>query len=301
MQEPLPFVAANVIIGSRLEPFFSSCLASVEPAVDFLVLNDNSGLKDNPNLNAYYASKLFKENRTLLIRTKLSELTGFDEARNICLTETAKRFQDQNLWILYLDSDEVHTEGLADLTRRMLARLPPKIAVVDGYFYQFIQSFAYYASLDRRHNLLFRYQPKLRWQNPVHETLCGIEGKRIPTGYTYFHYGYVYPPEKVLERWNLYKKYGGVPFDPALMSPDTLFKDYEKKMVLVPFRGKHPTTFSLKENQDKDYIVQFTQAVQNRFKQSWRMRFLAKLKELNWGLRLSVRNLQAKWACRTEE
>lgn len=294
-----PFVVANVILGARHEPFFSSCLSSVEKGIDFLVLNDNSGDPQNPNLRSFHASKLFKEGRTALIQTKLSDLSGFDEARNLCLAETAKRFPNENLWILYLDTDEVHTEGLAQLTREFLHRLPDDVTVVDGYFYQFIQSFQYYASLDRRHNLLFRYHPNLRWEKPIHSQLLGIRGRRVPTGYTYFHYGYLYAPENVLERWRLYKKYDSIPYDPEQLPPDHLFRNFEEGMILVPFHGKHPEALSLyfRENSDMEHLTRFTAAITRRFKQSRIWQGLAKLREINWELRLAFRRLQARLAC----
>lgn len=285
-------VVANVIIGSRPEPFFAACLASVQEGIDFLILNDNSGIPDNPNLNAYRSSQLFKEGRTALIQSDLSKLSGFDEARNLCLEETGRRFSGENVWVLYLDTDEVHTPEFKKITKRFLPRLPKSVGVVDGYFYQFIQTFDFYYSIDRRHNLLFKYHPGLRWEKPIHSELKGISGKRVPTGYAYFHYGYVYTPENVLKRWRLYKQYDSVPFDPGPMTADTLFRGDEKKMI--PFRGRHPEALSLALKQyDFSHTERFGKAAREFLaKHPWR-RLVGFLKEANWRLRLAFRNLQA--------
>jgi len=135
MQASLPCkIVANVIIGSRPEPFFASCLASVSRAVDFLILNDNSGSPDNPNLIPFRESKLHKQGKTALIQSNLKSLSGLDEARNLCLLETGRRFSDEPVWVLYLDADEVHTNGLEMITRKFLPRLSPEVSAVDGYF-----------------------------------------------------------------------------------------------------------------------------------------------------------------------
>jgi hypothetical protein len=289
----IPWIVANVIIGSRPEPFFSACLESVEQGIDFLVLNDNSGDPSNPNLNVFYESKLYREGRALLLQTKLSELSGFDEARNLCLKATAEKFSNRNLWILYLDSDEVHSNHFERLTRRFLAQLSPRVGVVDGYFYQFIQSFKYYSSIDRRHNLLFRYNPQLRWEKPIHSELKGIQGIRVPTGYLYFHYGYVYSPENVLRRWRLYKEYDSIPYDPETIDPNTLFFGYEKK--LVRFEGMHPEPIRrdfLKKNLEA-HVARFTAHMDAYFAKHPFHRLQAKARQLNWKLRLGYRNFQA--------
>jgi hypothetical protein len=291
-----PFIAANVIIGSRPEPFFPMCLESVEKGIDYLVLNDNSGNPNNPNLKAFYESKLYKDGRTALLQTDLKKLTGFDEARNLCIEETIKRFPNQDLWILYLDTDEVHTPRFASLTRRFLPSLPPSVGVVDGYFYQFIQSFDYYSSLDRRHNLLFRYKPGIHWEKPIHSELRGITGKRVPTGYVYFHYGYVFAPENVLRRWKLYKAYDSIPFDPDKLQESSLFYGYEKN--LVRFLKDHPHVMEryIQEKKGEGHVQQYTEYVSRYFAAHPGHRLKARVREVNWKLRLAFRNFQAALA-----
>jgi hypothetical protein len=171
---------------------------------------------------------------------------------------------------------------------------------VDGYFYQFIQSFDYYRSIDRRHNLLFKSHPNLRWEKPIHSQLTRIKGRRISTGYLYFHYGYVVPPQNVLDRWSLYHRYDSVPFDPGKLDVQTLFQGYENWMVLVPFRGNHPKALSsyFEHNPPREHLTQFTEVVKNHLERHTGRRWLGKFKEFNWRLRLAFRNFQARLACR---
>lgn len=291
---------ANAIFGDRPEPFFSSCLASVETAIDFLVANDNSANPDNPNLKVLQESRLYREGKAAIIRTDLSRMSGFDEARNLCLQETGKRFDRKEVWVLYLDCDEVHADGLRELTREFLPRLPWRSAVVDGYFYQFLQSFDYYYSLDRRHNLLFRYHPGLYWEKPIHSELRGIRGGRVPTGYVYFHYGYLFAPENVLKRWRLYKKYDSVPLDldPESMSQDDPFRDYEKWLYFVRFRGRHPQALSAyaREGHPEEHLRTFTARVEEHLARHPLHRWIGQARELNWRLRLAFRELQGRLA-----
>lgn len=284
-----------MIIGSRPEPFFSSCLASIEEAVDFLVLNDNSGDPDNPNLIAFRNSKLYRESKTTLIQSDLKKLSGFDEARNLCLQETGRRFPDQDVWILYVDSDEVHTPKLRDLTRGLIPKLSLKFGVVDGYFYQFIQSFDYYYTMDRRHNMLVRYRPEIHWKGGVHEKICGISGNRVPTGYLFFHYGYLFTPENVLNRWKLYKHYDGVPYDPDALTRETVFSDFLEKRIMIPFKGSHPSALAAyhKEGHDERHLTRFTEALKKNLARSPIRRALARLRSANWKLRLLFRTVQA--------
>lgn len=291
------WVVANVIIGARPEPFFEACLAGVQEGIDFLILNDNSGNSENPNLQAYRASRLFKEGRSALIQSDLSRLSGFDEARNLCLQETGRRFPEQNVWVLYLDTDEVHSDGLTKITRKLLPRLPDSVAVVDGYFYQFIQTFDYYYSVDRRHNLLFKYHPDLRWEKPIHSELTGLSGKRIPTGYAYFHYGYVVSPENVLRRWRLYEQYDSLPYSLEGMRSETLFHGYEKWMI--PFHGKHPESLALSLNRHEfPHHQQFSRMARRFLSRHPWWKLIGFLKAANWRLRLAFRNFQAWLACK---
>ena len=201
------YVVANTIMGDRPEPFLPYCLESIHDAVDYLVLNDNSGNSNNPNLKYIKDSWIWKEGRVKLLPGLLSELGGFHGARNICLDETNKLGLNGDVWVLYLDCDEVHPESLTVLTRRILPVVSDNIGVVEGYFFQFLQSFKYYGSIDHRHNLLFRYNPAIRWIEPIHSKLVNIKGERFVTPYVYFHYGYVYSPENLYRRFELYHEY----------------------------------------------------------------------------------------------
>lgn len=281
-------------MGDRPEPFFPYCLESIHDAVDYLVLNDNSGNPSNPNLDYLKNSRIWKEERVKLLPGILSELGGFHGARNICLDETGRLGLDGNVWILYLDCDEVHPESLSTLTRKILPAAPSGIGVVEGYFFQFLQSFKYYGSIDHRHNLLFRYNPDIRWIEPIHSKLINIKGKPLVTPYVYFHYGYVYSPENLYKRFQLYHEYGALP---DLAQDGDVIAEGLKTLIPTALRfiGKHPKAIranidSLTEEM-KSYIDNFETAMKNYYASNKIKSWKPFLKSMNFYAKLMLRQI----------
>lgn len=195
-------------MSSRAEPFLRASLESIYDAVDMAVINDNSGQCSNENLNRVKETRLFKEGRIKIIKSTFS---GFADARNTCIDY----INEENLpdcWMLKLDTDEVHTPALKVLTRNILPALKSDTRAVDGYYYQFMQSFNYIYSIERRHHLLVRYRPGIYWEGKVHEKLVGIDGRTLVTPYVFYHYGYNFSKEDVLEKWKLYARWGDKSF-----------------------------------------------------------------------------------------
>lgn len=202
-------IAGLTLVGKRREPFLSAALESVAEALDIIVVNDNGGNKENRR--ALEESTLFKAGKLTIIPSKFE---GFASSRNLCL-DYLKNFveKDQDLWILKLDADEVHTPGIVPLTRKILPRLGPQVGGVDGYWLLFIQSFEYFARLERRHDLLFRFSPEMNWEGRVHEKLNGKSGKVLALPYLFFHYGYAASAAEIKAKWQLYRDMGDPNFD----------------------------------------------------------------------------------------
>lgn len=292
------YVVANTIMGERPEPFLPFCLESICDAVDYLVLNDNSGNPNNPNLEALKASRMWKEGRVKLLQSRLADLGGFHGARNMCIDETANLGLNGDIWLLYLDCDEVHPESLSILTHKILPVLPKNIGVVEGYFFQFIQSLKYYGSIDHRHNLFFRYNSKVRWIEPIHSKLVNLEGKRLVTPYIYFHYGYVYSPDNLYRRFQLYHEYGALP---DLASDGGVLAEGLKKLIPLTMllKGKHPKAMRPYlqdlEKEMSGYISNFETALESYRAEYLKFPGVAALKlflrELNFYIKLSLRDL----------
>lgn len=292
-------LAANLIMGDRPEPFLPYCLESIREGVDLAVINDNSNNKENPNLAMVKNSTLYREGRVDLLYSDFKELGGFAAARNLCL-DRVKELQDkgdlplENLWILYLDCDEVHPPGFANFTGDFVANVPPRVGIVDGYMYQFILTFDYYTTLERRHNLFFRFHPEIRWERPVHETLVNLQGERIATGYTYNHYGYMLPPDDLMERWKLYDQFDGLDFNLDQVEKGEMLM--EKSALSIPFAKEHPPGLG-------DYIREFNanlNPLSRKYLEKVEMErknpgiFVKNLlRHINYEVRLAFRNIQA--------
>lgn len=296
--EPFTLVA-NVIMGDRYEPFFPFCLESVRDAVDLLVLNDNSANPQNPNLKTVRNSRMFNEGKIDLLHTDFKELGGFAGVRNVCLDRvkeliSQKKLSTKNLWIMYLDCDEVHSPELITFVKNYLSRLPTSTGIVDGYMYQFILTFDFYTTLERRHNLFFRYDPEIKWERPVHETLINLKGKRLATGYTYNHYGYLLPPDELIKRWELYDKFDGLDFNLKDVREENML--LEKSGECIPFQKGHPRVLNeyirdFKDNPNPLYRKFQEKTLSNR--QNVVRRTLNFLRHINYEVRLKFRDIQA--------
>lgn len=227
-------ITAVMLMGAKREPFLGACLDSIRDAVDRLIVNDNSGLAEHPNLSVMRDSELFKTGRVTIIP---STFLGFGPCRDLCLAEMRKT-TESGRWVIFVDCDEVHTPSINQVTRCLLPRLPEDIGIVDGYFYQIFQSPDFIKSLDHRHNLMFRFNPEIRWTGQVHEQLSGLMGRRLVVPYRYFHYGYLEPTEVIIRKWQLYGSLGDYQSGRQCEMPNEFMWQEIKK--LTAFYGRHP-------------------------------------------------------------
>ena len=227
-------VTAVMLMGAKREPFLGACLASIRDAVDHLIVNDNSGLSDHPNLSVMKASDLYRDGRVTIVP---SPFLGFGPCRELCLAEMRKT-DESNRWIIFVDCDEVHVPALRLVTRRLLPKLPERIGIVDGYYQQIFQSPDRIQTLDHRNNLMFRFRPEIRWVGQVHEKLDGLAGQRLVIPYRYFHYGYLETPKVVAEKWRFYGSLG----DRQSGRQSEIPEEYMQKELgrLHAFYGRHP-------------------------------------------------------------
>lgn len=228
------FIAAIMIVGAKAEPFLSASLESIRDAVDLLVLNDNSGEQSSPNRSTISRSSLYADGRVHIIP---SEFKGFGYCRTLCL-DYLREHHPRNTWVLYIDADEVHPPSISHLTRNIIAELPQCVGIVDGYFYQFFLSHRYYLSLDRRHNLFFRFNKDVRWEGKVHEKPVNLRGCREAFPYRYFHYGYLTNPRDILSKWSLYADLGDGGCNDVTVNPSFYFKKDASRVMR--FQGAHP-------------------------------------------------------------
>jgi hypothetical protein len=285
-------IIAVVIMSGREEPFLSACLESVAGSVDLVAINDNASGDANPNMGAVRDSLLFKEGK---IRVSKTPFEGFGKARNACL-ELIEDLRPDHPWILMLDCDEVHTEGLASITRKILPRLPESIGGVDVYTRQFIRTFDYYSAVERRHNFLFRLYPETRWEGSVHEKLLGVRGEKICLPYGFYHYGNALAPESVLDKWKLYARCGDPFFGMERlegMDASTFMDD--ESMKVLDFKGRHPlpvgeTLLYLREARRKDFVCFDAQVAQAR--KSFFVRLKNSLRVFHFWYRIEGRRLQ---------
>ena len=227
-------VTAVMLMGAKREPFLGACLASIRDAVDHLIVNDNSGLAEHPNLTVMRESELYKTGRVTIVN---SAFLGFGPCRDLCLDEMRKT-DEPGRWVIFVDCDEVHVSTIRRVTKGLLPRLPERIGIVEGYFQQIFQSPACIQTLDHRHNLMFRFHPDIRWVGQVHEKLEGVAGRRLVIPYRYFHYGYLEPPAIVAEKWRFYGSLG----DRQSGRQSEIPVEYMQKELgrLHAFYGRHP-------------------------------------------------------------
>ncbi|MCL5773575.1 MAG: glycosyltransferase [Firmicutes bacterium] len=284
-------IIALAIMSNRPEPFLGAMLESIADAVDLLVLNDNSSDPGNSNLGVVRESKLYKNGKVHLI---FSEFEGFAPARNLCLDYIKKSVKNDS-WVIMQDCDEVHAPSFTALTRKILPNLPERYGVVDGYFYQFVQTFDYFTSLDRRHNLIFRFYPDVRWEGDVHEKLVNLKGERLATPYIYFHYGYCFPLKDILGKLRHYGTLGDEENKSAQnMSHERLLDG--NAMHCIQFKKSHPPSMKPViegiNEKFKEELSRFDAIIK---RQTFMMRLRNSFRNLNFKLRIFWRTLQLKW------
>jgi len=284
VRDPGPgFIAGVMMMGGKSEPFLAACLESIRDAVDLLVLNENSGDPANPNMEVVRASSLWKAGKVHLIE---SEFKGFGFCRTLCLDYIGTIYKP-GTWVLYIDCDEVHPSGITAVTRAILPHLPETVGIVDGYFYQFFQTTEFYLSLDRRHNLFFRYNPEIRWEGVVHEKPVGMAGSREAIPYPYFHYGYLMDPRDLLKKWKLYTDLGDSGSCSDAGRVDEIVMGHVK--AVLPYRGGHPAVAAqcLAAVTQQEYVRRFTERARREPRGVGQL-----LQGLNFAMRLHSRYLQ---------
>ncbi|MGH7716660.1 MAG: glycosyltransferase, partial [Vulcanimicrobiaceae bacterium] len=230
-------LACALCVGASPEPYLEATLASIASVVDLLVVNDNAGDSINSNIATITASAIAKSGRLRIIQTTFVD---FATMRNDAFAALAANATPD--WVLWLDADEVHGDGLISLTRDLLPKLGSEYGSVDGYTDHFLGSFSWISDVARRF-CTYRFDPQLRWKNPVHEKIEGLRGKALIVPYRYAHYGNVLPPELYAVKDRRYLALGNVvEYDPPAPEHATLENIYRHKGKFARrFRGKHPS------------------------------------------------------------
>jgi hypothetical protein len=228
-------VACALCVGADPEPYLPATLASIANAVDVLAVNDNSGLARSSNVAAIEASA-FAERGAL--RLERHPFVDFADMRNRAFAALAA-FPQPPDWVLFLDADEVHGEQLRYIAREVLPTLGPRYGNVDAYTYHFWGTFRWITDIARRF-VFYRYDPRLRWTNAVHEKIDGLRGRALVVPYVYHHYGNVQSPAALTRKHLRYYDLGNaVPRPPAVEAADASL--YLAKAAQVrPFAGRHP-------------------------------------------------------------
>ncbi len=210
-------------------------LASIANVVDFLVVNDNSGLERSENAAVLEASAFGREGRLQIVRRPFA---GFATMRNEAFAPLLALPRPPQ-WLLFIDADEVHGTQLAAIAREVLPRLGPEIGQLDGYTYHFYGTYRWITDVARR-MMFYRFSPGLHFVNDVHEKLTGLRGGAVVLPYIYHHYGNVGLPSRYAEKNLVYYEFGNAtprPPDPHAATLDVFLAKAES---VRPFRGAHP-------------------------------------------------------------
>ena len=237
-------VVAHLIVGTKHEIFLPAMLAGLEPAVEHVFVNENSGLgADAPNLPALESSVFARTGRMTVARTTFET---FAAARNVCFDLDTGAGADT--WIVFIDADEVHAPRFSKIATQ-LDSLPAGIGFVDAYTWHFFMSFDWYTSIERR-MMFHRWTPQARWEGEVHEQLTGVPGKRIALPYVYAHYGHVAPFAEYARKGAQYSGLGaeGTPLTAQDAHAADFHGDYRAVdayfapmwPALLRFTGSHP-------------------------------------------------------------
>ena len=229
-------VAAHLIVGIHEEVFLPALLTSLEDVVDFVVVNDNSGMSDGPNARALEASTFGRTGRLIVDRAAFID---FADARNRVLR--LHRELGLGDWAAFVDADEVHRPIAATIARH-LPRLAPDVAIVDGYTRHYFQSFRLYTSIERRMSF-FRVTPQLQWTGRVHERLTGVAGRHLAVPYVYDHYGAMFPMRRQAAKGRQYSSLGQA--GPTVAEADVARVrevDYFRALwpLALRYHGDHP-------------------------------------------------------------
>jgi hypothetical protein len=282
-------IACALCLGAAPEPYLAASLAGIADAVDLLAVNDNSGLARSPSAEAL-AGSAFAARGSL--RVERHPFVDFADMRNRAfgMLRGLERPPD---WVLFLDADEVHGEQVRYLAREVLPRLAPRYGQLDAYTYHFWGTFGWISDVARRLNF-FRYDPDLRWTNPIHEKLEGVRGEPLVVPYVYHHYGNVATPQALAEKHGKYFALGNkVPQPPAPEVADAgLFLEAARRVR--PFHGAHPAaarpTVARLEAEHAGAFAALDAGL--RARRDAGARALGTLRGLNESLRVQLRRLE---------
>jgi hypothetical protein len=228
-------IACALCVGAAEEPYLRAALDAIAPAVDELVVNDNSGLMRSSSATVLAASA-FAARGALHVRAH--PFVDFADMRNRAFAGVATLGRPPD-WMLFLDADEVHGEQIRYIAREILPRLPRHVGSVDAYTYHLYGSFRWMTDLARRF-CFYRYSPDLRWRNAVHEKIQGLHGTSLVLPYRYYHYGNVIAPAALATKYERYFRLGNPvprPPSPAHASIDIFL---ERAADVRSFYGTHP-------------------------------------------------------------
>ncbi|MBD5655389.1 MAG: hypothetical protein IAI50_09420 [Candidatus Eremiobacteraeota bacterium] len=228
-------VACALCVGTTNEPYLAAALASIAPAVDRLVVNDNSLHAHGENVSTLERSA-FAERGAL--RIARHPFVDFADMRNRAFAELATLPQPPD-WVLFLDADEVHGEQIRYVAREILPRLSPAIGNVDAYTYHFFGTYRWITDIARRF-VFYRYRPELRWVNRIHERIVGIAGEALVLPYAYHHYGNVAPPALLARKHTQYYELGNAVPRPPTETESTAEIFLAKASDVRRYTAPHP-------------------------------------------------------------
>ena len=228
-------IACALCVGSATERYLAPALAGIAGVVDTLVVNENSGLAQSPNVATLEASAFASDGRLRIAR---HPFVDFADMRNRAFAELATLAVRPD-WVLFLDADEVHGEQLRYIAREILPGLPASVGSVDAYTYHFFGTFRWITDVARRF-VFFRYDPAIRWENAVHERAVGVRGSSLVLPYAYHHYGNVAMPAALAAKHGRYFELGNPVERPPTPQAATSDMYLAKAADVRPYRAPHP-------------------------------------------------------------
>lgn len=228
-------IACALCVGATPEPYLAATLASVAPAVDQLVVNDNSGAVRSRNVATLEASAFALRGALRIAR---HPFVDFADMRNRAFGELAALGRPPD-WVLFLDADEVHGEQIRYIAREILPRLSAATGTVDAYTYHFFGTHRWITDVARRF-VFYRYRPNLRWVNRVHERIAGVVGNALVLPYAYHHYGNVVPYRLLARKHTQYFALGNAVPRPPAESEATPAIYLAKARDVRPYTAPHP-------------------------------------------------------------
>ena len=264
-------------------------LASIAGIVDFLVVNDNSGLERSENVAVLEASAFARDGRLQIVRRPFA---GFATMRNDAFAPLLALPRPPE-WLLFIDADEVHGEQIARIAREVLPRLGPGVAQLDGYTYHFYGTYRWITDVARR-MMFYRFSPGLHWVNDVHEKLAGLRGSAVVLPYVYHHYGNVQLPSRYAEKNLVYYEFGNATPRPPDPHAATLEVYLAKAGSVRPYHGTHPRAaqaiLAELESENRELFAELDAAFTARRTPAVRRR--GALAEFGETLRVRLRSLQ---------